>query len=211
MGRKAVDFQPAVHRRPRSPGRGPHRRGRPRLRIHPRTASIRSASWSRAEAVGLGRAALERAAALCQRARRVRPADRPEPGDPASARRMLDGARSRRTDGVQGGLRSTTTAMPCGADGQRRQISRRRSRLQACQTAVMTHGGYGLRQGISRRALFPRKHDPAHRPGQPQLILCFIAEKVLGLPILLGPDSQLYPIECTDQGRSGKEFRASLS
>ena len=39
-----------------------------------------------AEAVGIGRAALARAAALRQGAHRVRPPDRPEPGDPASAR-----------------------------------------------------------------------------------------------------------------------------
>ena len=57
-----------------------------------------------AEAVGIGRAALRRAARLCARARRVRPPDRPEPGDPASARAMLDGARGGQPDGVQGGL-----------------------------------------------------------------------------------------------------------
>ena len=39
-----------------------------------------------AEAVGLGRAALQARRALRQGAHRVRPADRPEPGDPASAR-----------------------------------------------------------------------------------------------------------------------------
>ena len=44
MGRKAVEFEPGVHRRPGSPGRRPDRRGRPRLRIHSRTASIRSGS-----------------------------------------------------------------------------------------------------------------------------------------------------------------------
>ena len=40
-----------------------------------------------AEAVGLGRAALAQGRGLRQGARRVRPPDRPEPGDPASARR----------------------------------------------------------------------------------------------------------------------------
>ena len=53
-----------------------------------------------AEAVGLGRAALARAARYAAGAGRLRPADRPEPGDPASARRALDRARSGRTDGV---------------------------------------------------------------------------------------------------------------
>ena len=37
--------------------------------------------------------------------------------------------------------------------------------FKACQTAIMTHGGYRLRQGISRRALLARKHDTAHRSG----------------------------------------------
>ena len=38
-----------------------------------------------AEAIGIGHAALAARLTLCARARRVRPADRPEPGDPASA------------------------------------------------------------------------------------------------------------------------------
>jgi alkylation response protein AidB-like acyl-CoA dehydrogenase len=41
---------------------------------------------------------------LCQTARRVRPADRKESGDPASARAMLYGTRSRRSDDAQSGL-----------------------------------------------------------------------------------------------------------
>ena len=45
-----------------------------------------------AEAVGIGRAALRKAASYAQGAHRVRPADRAEPGDPASARRLLDAA-----------------------------------------------------------------------------------------------------------------------
>ena len=50
-----------------------------------------------AEAIGLGRAALKRAAKLREGAHRVRSADRPEPGRPASAGRALDGARGRAT------------------------------------------------------------------------------------------------------------------
>ncbi len=48
-----------------------------------------------AEAIGLGRVALEARGALREGARRVRPPDRQEPGHPASARRALDGARGR--------------------------------------------------------------------------------------------------------------------
>ena len=40
---------------------------------------------------------------LCQGAHRVRPAHRPEPGDPASAGEVLGRSRSRQSDGVEGG------------------------------------------------------------------------------------------------------------
>ena len=53
-----------------------------------------------AEAVGLGRAALARAARYAKRARRLRPADRPEPGHPAPAGRALDRAGGGRAAGV---------------------------------------------------------------------------------------------------------------
>ncbi len=45
-----------------------------------------------AEATGIGRAALRKATQLCQRTRRVRPQDRPEPEHPASTGQELDGA-----------------------------------------------------------------------------------------------------------------------
>ena len=47
------------------------------------------------EAIGIGQDALRRATRYAQGARRLRPADRPEPGDPASARREMDVSRSR--------------------------------------------------------------------------------------------------------------------
>ena len=47
------------------------------------------------EAIGIGQDALRRAARYAQGARRVRPADRPEPGHPASARGELDVSRRR--------------------------------------------------------------------------------------------------------------------
>ena len=55
-----------------------------------------------AEAVGLGRAALRKAAAYARERIVFWPPDRPEPGHPASAGEMLDGARSRQPHDVQG-------------------------------------------------------------------------------------------------------------
>ena len=59
------------------------------------TASIRSASWSAAEAIGHRPGCAAPRHQICARARRVRPADRPEPGHPASAGGELDVSRSR--------------------------------------------------------------------------------------------------------------------
>ena len=54
--------------------------------------------------------------------------------------------------------------------------------FEACQTAVMTHGGFGYAKEYHverylREALIPRI-----APVSPQLCLCYIAERVLGLP-----------------------------
>jgi acyl-CoA dehydrogenase len=57
-----------------------------------------------AEAVGLGKAALRKAADYAKVRNVFQPPDRPEPGDPASARQELDGAGSRLADGAIGRL-----------------------------------------------------------------------------------------------------------
>ena len=54
------------------------------------------------EAIGIGRAALRRAVEVCGRTRRVRPADRPEPGRRVSVGGGAHAARCGRTDGAQG-------------------------------------------------------------------------------------------------------------
>jgi acyl-CoA dehydrogenase len=68
------------------------------------------------------------------------------------------------------------------ARSQCREISRRRSRIKACQTAVTTHGGYGYAKEYHVERYFREIMIPKLAPVSPQLILCFIAEKVLGLP-----------------------------
>jgi acyl-CoA dehydrogenase len=63
-----------------------------------------------AEAIGIGQAALARPRQVRQGAHRVRPPDRPEPGDPAPAGRELDGTRGGLADGHARAPGSTTTA-----------------------------------------------------------------------------------------------------
>ena len=53
---------------------------------------------------------------------------------------------------------------------------------KACQTAVMTLGGYGYAKEYHVERYFRESMIPRLAPVSPQLILCFIAERVLGLP-----------------------------
>jgi len=54
--------------------------------------------------------------------------------------------------------------------------------FKACQTAVLTHGGYGYAKEYDVERYLREIIIPRLAPVSPQLILCFIAEKVLGLP-----------------------------
>jgi acyl-CoA dehydrogenase len=72
--------------------------------------------------------------------------------------------------------------MPCGAAANAAKYLAGEAGFQACEQAVMTHGGFGYAKEYHverylREALIPRI-----APVSPQLALCFIAEKVLGLP-----------------------------
>ncbi|MEA2865193.1 MAG: acyl-CoA dehydrogenase [Bradyrhizobium sp.] len=71
---------------------------------------------------------------------------------------------------------------PCGAAANAAKYLAGEAGFQACEQAVMTHGGFGYAKEFHverylREALIPRI-----APVSPQLALCFIAEKVLGLP-----------------------------
>ena len=54
--------------------------------------------------------------------------------------------------------------------------------FKACQTAIATHGGYGYAKEYHVERYFREMMIPKLAPVSPQLILCFIAERVLGLP-----------------------------
>jgi acyl-CoA dehydrogenase len=54
----------------------------------------------------------------------------------------------------------------CGAEANAAKYLGAEAGFTACENAVLAHGG--LRQGVLRRALFPRGHDRPHRPGEPR-------------------------------------------
>ncbi|MGZ8154822.1 MAG: acyl-CoA dehydrogenase family protein [Burkholderiales bacterium] len=70
----------------------------------------------------------------------------------------------------------------CGAEANAAKYLAGEACFRACETAVMAHGGMGYAkeyhvERFLREALIPRL-----TPVSPELVLCFIAEKVLGLP-----------------------------
>lgn len=70
----------------------------------------------------------------------------------------------------------------CGAEANSAKYLAGEAAFDACQQAVMTHGGYGYAaeyhvERYLREALLGRI-----APITPQLILCYVAERVLGLP-----------------------------
>ena len=71
---------------------------------------------------------------------------------------------------------------PCAPAANAAKYLAAEAGFKACQTAIMTHGGYGYAKEYHVERYFREIMIPRLAPVTPQLILCFIAEKVLGLP-----------------------------
>ena len=134
-----------------------------------------------AEAVGLGRAALKRATNYAKE-------------------RIVFGRPIGKNQGIQHPLAECWMALeaanlmmfqaaskydnglPCAAEANAAKYLAGEAGFQACQTAVMTHGGYGYAKEYHVERYLREVMIPRIAPISPQLVLCFIAEKVLGLP-----------------------------
>lgn len=134
-----------------------------------------------AEAIGLGRTALKRAVAYAKE--RV-VFDRPIGMNQAiqhplakcwaeleAANLMTFKAASQYDQGLA-----------CGAEANAAKFLAAEAAFSACQTAVMTHGGMGYAKEFHVERYLREVMIPRIAPVSPQLILCYIAEKVLGLP-----------------------------
>ena len=71
---------------------------------------------------------------------------------------------------------------PCGAEANAAKYLAGEACFEACQQAVMTHGGYGYAKEYHVERYLRESLVGRIAPVSPQLILCFIAERVLGLP-----------------------------
>jgi len=72
--------------------------------------------------------------------------------------------------------------LSCGAEANAAKYLGAEAGFRACETAVLTHGGMGYAKEYHVERYFRESMLPRIAPVSPQLIFCFIAEKVLGLP-----------------------------
>ncbi|MDI9331570.1 MAG: acyl-CoA dehydrogenase family protein [Alphaproteobacteria bacterium] len=134
-----------------------------------------------AEAVGLGRAALRRAAGY-------------------AAEREVFGRPIGQNQGIQHPLAKSWAELEaahlmvqkaawlydhgkaCGAEANATKFLAAEACFHACENAIFTHGGMGYAKEYDVERYLRESWIPRLAPVSPQLILCFIAEKVLGLP-----------------------------
>jgi acyl-CoA dehydrogenase len=134
-----------------------------------------------AEAVGLGRAALKRAADYA-RERIVfdRPIGQNQAIQHPLAQRWIELEAADLLTFKAAALYDA--GRPCGAEANAAKYLAGEAGFRACETAVMTHGGMGYAREYHVERYLRESLIPRIAPVSPQLILCFIAEKVLGLP-----------------------------
>jgi acyl-CoA dehydrogenase len=70
----------------------------------------------------------------------------------------------------------------CGAAANAAKYLAGEAAFDACQQAVMTHGGYGYAKEYHVERYLREVMVPRIAPISPQLALSYIAERVLGLP-----------------------------
>jgi acyl-CoA dehydrogenase len=134
-----------------------------------------------AEAIGLGRAALARAATYAkERVVFGRPIGRNQAiqhplaeswMELEAAHLMMLNAASRYDAGLE-----------CGAEANAAKYLGAEAGYRACEHAVLTHGGFGYAREYHVERYFREIQIARIAPVTPQLILCYLAEKVLGLP-----------------------------
>jgi len=134
-----------------------------------------------AEAVGLGRAALDRAARYAQ--------ERVVFGRPIGQNQAIQHPLAERWIELEAAelmvLRAAAAydrGEEAGAYANAAKYCAAEAGFRACETAVMTHGGMGYAREYHVERYFREIQIARIAPVSPQLILSYIAERVLGLP-----------------------------
>ncbi len=132
-----------------------------------------------AEAVGLGKAALKRASRYAQE--RIvfdRPIGMNQGIQHPLAERWIELEAATMLYQKAGWLYDR--GKPCGAEANAAKFFCAETGFKACETAVMTYGGMGFAKEYHVERLFREAMLPRLAPVSQQLVLCFIAEKILG-------------------------------
>jgi len=134
-----------------------------------------------AEAVGLGRAALSKAAGYAR--------DRVVFGRPIGQNQAIQHPLAKCWMELEAANLMVFKAAslydsgaPCAPEANSAKYLAAEAAFSACETAVMTHGGMGYAKEFHVERYMREVMIARLAPVSPQLILCFIAEKVLGLP-----------------------------
>ncbi len=134
-----------------------------------------------AEAAGLGRAALERAVRYAgERIVFDRPIGQNQSIQHPLAQRWIELEAARLLTYRAASLYDA--GKPCGAEANAAKYFAGEAGFRACETAVLTHGGMGYAREFHVERYFREAMIARIAPVSAQLILCHIAERVLGLP-----------------------------
>jgi acyl-CoA dehydrogenase len=134
-----------------------------------------------AEAIGLGRAALARASSYAQtRVVFGRPIGQNQAIQHPLAECWIELEAAELMIGKAAWQYDQGIA--CGPAANAAKYLAAEAGVKACQTAVATHGGYGYAKEYHVERYLREVMIAKLAPVSPQLVLCFIAEKVLGLP-----------------------------
>jgi acyl-CoA dehydrogenase len=134
-----------------------------------------------AEAVGIGRAALSRATEYAK--------ERTVFGRPIGQNQSVQHPLAKDWMALEAAwLMSLQAAwrydagLDCGAAANAAKYLAAEAAIQACQNAIMTHGGFGYAREYHVERFLREAMIPWIAPVSPNLICCYIAERVLGLP-----------------------------
>ncbi len=134
-----------------------------------------------AEAIGLGRDALARAARYAR--------DRVVFGRPIGQNQGVQHPLAEAWAYLESAWWMTLRAAslydakkPCGAEANAAKLLGARASFEACKKAIMTHGGMGYAKEYQVERLFRESMLPIIAPVTEQMILSYIAENVLDLP-----------------------------
>jgi acyl-CoA dehydrogenase len=134
-----------------------------------------------AEAIGLGRAALARAVAYAnERVVFDRPIGQNQAIQHPLARSWMELEAANLMVFKAAALYDK--GEPCGAESNAAKYLAAEACFHGCEQALLTHGGMGYAKEYHIERYLREAMIPRLAPVSPQLILCFIAEKVLGLP-----------------------------